>query len=71
MLTVEIHIDATIDESWSDWFAGMEIASIGEDESVLRGKVEDQAALYGLISKIRDLKLDLISVDAQEEDTGK
>lgn len=66
MLAVEIHIEGKIDESWSEWFEGMEITHTETDMSVIRGKMKDQSALYGLISKLRDLGIDLISFKARD-----
>jgi hypothetical protein len=69
---VEIRIKGRIDEHWSDWFAGVEITHPEQDETILTGAVTDQAALYGLLAKLRDLGLALVSVkhvgsDMQEE----
>jgi hypothetical protein len=58
----EIRIKGHIDEHWSDWFAGLEITHPEQDETVLTGAVNDQAALYGLLAKLRDLGLALVSV---------
>ncbi|MGD2176310.1 MAG: hypothetical protein PVG71_00650 [Anaerolineae bacterium] len=62
MHDVEIRIKGRIDEHWSDWFADLEIAHTERDESILTGAVPDQAALYGLLAKLRDLGLPLVSV---------
>jgi hypothetical protein len=61
MLTVEIRVKGRIDERWSDWFEGLAI-SYAEGETILTGNVADQSALYGLLAKLRDLGLALISV---------
>jgi hypothetical protein len=59
--TYEIRIRGRLDDRWSAWFDGMEL--IDDDGSTLiRGPVTDQAALHGLIQKVRDLGLTLISV---------
>ena len=57
-----------IDQHWSDWFEDLTITHIEEDETVLTGSVADQAALYGLLAKLRDLGLALISVNSDVED---
>jgi len=54
-----------LDERWTDWFGGMEISAEGSEDSpvtVLTGPVVDQAALRGLLTKIWDLNLAVISV---------
>ena len=58
----EIKIKGHLDQSWSDWFAGMELTHLEGDETLLSGSLPDQAALHGLIERIRDLNLTLISV---------
>lgn len=62
MQAVEIRIKGRIDEHWSDWFADLEIRHSEQDETILTGSVADQAALYGLLAKLRDLGLALVSV---------
>jgi hypothetical protein len=68
MLQVEIRVEGCLDERWSEWLDGLTIAHTegGPDrsggETVLTGSLVDQAALYGLIGKLRDLGLSLLSV---------
>jgi hypothetical protein len=69
---LEIRIEGRIDEHWSDWFEGLKITHTEENETILTGEVVDQAALYGLLAKLRDLGLPLVSVkqvgpDPQQE----
>jgi hypothetical protein len=59
---VEIRIKGQIDERWSDWFEGLTITHSDQGETLLTGEVADQAALYGLLAKLRDLGLPLVSV---------
>ena len=66
MQTVEIRVKGNIDEHWSDWFEGLTIQHTKEDETILLGTVIDQAALYGLLTKLRDLGLSLLSVNSAE-----
>ena len=66
MLRTEIRIKGQIDAQWSDWFEGVVITHTDQGETVLAGDVADQAALYGLIAKLRDLGLPLISVNSVE-----
>ena len=68
MLHVEIQIKGRIDEHWSSWFEGVAITHPAQGETVLTGKVVDQAALYGILSRLRDLGLALTSVDSVEID---
>ncbi len=68
MLQVEIQVKRQIDEHWSDWFEGLTITHTGQGETILAGSVADQAALYGLLSKLRDLGLQLLSVTRTEPD---
>jgi hypothetical protein len=63
MRQVEIHIDGRLDPLWIDWLNGFDLAYQGKDETVLTGRVADQAALYGLIAKLRDLGVTLLSVN--------
>ena len=66
MLRAEIWVKGRIDEHWSDWFEDLTIEHTDDGETVLTGDVIDQAALYGLLAKLRDLGLPLISVDSVE-----
>ena len=63
MQKVEIRVKGHIDLHWTEWFKGFELYRDEGDETVLRGEVQDQAALYGLIAKLRDLGLTLVSVN--------
>jgi hypothetical protein len=60
----EIKIKGHLDLRWSDWFAGLELTYIEEDGTLLSGTLPDQAALHGLLERIRDLNLKLISVSS-------
>lgn len=59
-----ITVKGNLDPKWSDWFDGFTITPDpgGSDETVLTGPVPDQTALHGLLAKIRDLGLPLLSV---------
>ncbi|MEM6437357.1 MAG: hypothetical protein AAF773_26395 [Cyanobacteria bacterium P01_D01_bin.115] len=58
----EICVKGHLARHWSDWFEGFEIALKDNGETLLSGPVVDQAALYGLLIKVRDLGLPLVSV---------
>ena len=64
MLHVEITVMKRIDFNWSEWFEGMIIRHTDQDETILSGTVVDQAALYGLLAKLRNLGLPLVSVNS-------
>jgi hypothetical protein len=57
-----IRIKGHLGQHWSDWFEGLTITLQDNGETLLAGPVVDQAALHGLIKKVRDLGLPLVSV---------
>jgi hypothetical protein len=63
----EIRVKGILDERWTAWFEGLQVSSDGE-ETVISGPVADQAALHGLLTKVRDLGLFLISVRRLDPD---
>lgn len=67
MQKVEIRIRNEIDENWSDWFGGFTITHNPQGESILVGLVRDQAELRGILSKLADLGLELVSVTTKSE----
>lgn len=62
MKEVEIKIKGEIDENWTDWFGGFTITYNRQNETILRGTTRDQSQLRGLLVKIADLNLELLSV---------
>jgi hypothetical protein len=62
----EIRIRDRLDEDWSEWFDTMTLAHTSEGQTILTGPVADQAALHGLLARILDLNLTLISVTQVE-----
>jgi hypothetical protein len=63
--TYQIRIQGALDQSWSDWFDGFTISQ-QNGETILIGKVLDQAALHSILSKINDLGLAIMSVERVE-----
>jgi hypothetical protein len=66
MHQIEIRLKGHIDEQWSEWFGGLTISHSDPDETVITGLIPDQAALYGIITRLRDLGLELSSVSSHE-----
>jgi hypothetical protein len=59
----EIRVEGHLDEHWSLWFDGMAIVREDDGTTTLHGLVVDQAALHGLLAKVRDLGTTLMSVE--------
>jgi hypothetical protein len=57
----EIRVKGILDHHWSEWFDGLQVETDGQD-TVIVGRLPDQAALHGVLNKIRDLDLFLTSV---------
>jgi hypothetical protein len=66
MLTVEIRIQGCLDEEWSQWLSDLDIEYTPENETILSGLLPDQAALFGLIARMRDLGLQMTYVHSEE-----
>jgi hypothetical protein len=58
----EIRVYGVLDSGWSTWFGGMQISTDEDDCTTIAGPVADQAALHGLLARIRDLGLELLAV---------
>jgi hypothetical protein len=58
----EIRLKGHLEERWADWFDGLTLTRAANGETLLAGLVVDQAALHGLLKKVRDLGLPLVSV---------
>lgn len=71
----EIRLVGHLDDCWADWFDGLTIIREGNGDTLLTGPVADQAALHGVLKKVRDLGMPLISVarntDADHDHANK
>ncbi len=65
----EIKIKGYLDPRWSDWFMGLKLTHLVGNVTLLSGLLPDQAALHGLLERIRDLNLKLISVNCSSPST--
>jgi hypothetical protein len=64
----EISIQGRLDERWASWFDGMTLSTDPAGTTLLRGHVVDQAALHGLLARLRDLGLPLLAVSQVPSD---
>ncbi len=62
MQRVEVRVEGHIDPTWAEWLDGFTLTHSEQGETILTGEVKDQAALYGLIAKLRDLGVKLSSI---------
>lgn len=67
----EIRIKGQLDERWAEWFGGLTITPEENGNTLLTGLVVDQAALHGLLRKVRDLAMPLLSVIRVEPGSGQ
>jgi len=65
-LHYQIRIKGFLSSQWTDWFEGLTITLEEDGDTLLTGPVADQAALHGLLKKVRDLGLPLVSVSPVE-----
>jgi hypothetical protein len=63
-----IRVKGVLDETWSDWLGGLTVTPLPQGETLLSGPIRDQAALHGLLVKIRDMGLTLLSVNCEDTD---
>jgi hypothetical protein len=61
-MVYEFIVSGDLDNHWSQWFGGLSITHDSDGETIIRGKVRDQAELYGLLNKFRNLGLTLIAI---------
>jgi hypothetical protein len=64
----EIRIQGVLDDRWSAWFDGLRVSSDQRGQTTIAGPVPDQAALHGLLTKVCDLGLPLLSVRRMDPD---
>jgi hypothetical protein len=67
----EIRIKGHLDDRWAEWFEGLTITLEEDGDTLLTGPVIDQAALHGLLKKVRDLGMPLVSVSPVERSQGE
>jgi hypothetical protein len=64
----EIRVQGVLDSRWSAWFDGLQLTSDQSGQTSIAGPVVDQAALHGLLAKVRDLGLELLEVRRTDPD---
>ena len=69
--TCEIVVKGQLDTNWSGWLEGLTIMHNDKDETIIFGPIRDQAALYGILAKMRDMALFLISVKYMADESRK
>jgi hypothetical protein len=67
-MVYKIRLKERLEGKWSEWLEGMTISYEGDGKSVLTGSIKDQPALHGLLIKIRDLGLTLITIEVIGEE---
>jgi hypothetical protein len=68
MEQVELRVKGKVDTDWSDWLGGLTVDHTAEGETVLTGAVRDQSALLGVLNRILNLGMQLLSVKSQKID---
>jgi len=66
----KIIVQGHLDENWNEWFEGMEISYEG-DNTILKGSIKDEPNMHGILNRIRDLNLRLLSVNPDENERDK
>ena len=67
----KIRVKGQLDQQWSVWFEGLTISYDGEGNTVLRGPLTDEAALHGILIKIRDLALPLLALCREDSEDAQ
>ncbi len=70
MHTYEIRVQGHLDQRWSAWFDGLAISYDADGNTVLRGPLVDEAALHGVLNKVRDLAIPLLAVSREQTDAS-
>ena len=66
----EIRLNGHLDSRWATWFDGLSLSRESDGTTALRGSIPDQAALHGLLQRVRDTGLQLVSVTRVEPDSA-
>jgi hypothetical protein len=66
----QIRVRGGLAPQWSTWFEGLTVAITADGETTLTGPIPDQPALHGVLARIRDLGLDLVSVEAIQAESA-
>ena len=66
MYVYEIRLQGHLDQHWSTWFDGLAISYTNDGSTLLRGPLPDEAALHGVLIKVRDLALPLLALSREE-----
>lgn len=66
----EIRLTGRLDAHWAAWFDGLTVSQESDGTTVISGRIADQAALHGVLQRVRDLGLPLISVTRLEPQPG-
>jgi hypothetical protein len=67
----QIRVKGHLGEQWQSWFDGLTITNVEQGEAILSGLLPDQAALHGVLAKIRDLGLPLLAVNRIAPDSSE
>ena len=67
MQNVEIRVKGILDTHWSEWLEDLDILHEEKSQTILKGQIADQATLYGILKKLRDLGLELLLVKINGE----
>jgi hypothetical protein len=70
LILCQIRVKGHLSDRWAEWFGGLTIENQPDGEAVLSGSLPDQAALYGVLNRIRDFGMTLVSVNCVEPDSG-
>jgi len=65
-IVYQIRLRGHLSDGWTNWFEGLTITLEGDGDTLLTGSVVDQAALFGLLKKVRDLGMQLVSINCVE-----